>query len=244
MVAPRPVSTTASDDLCHSLSSPSSGSRRPIASGARERHESGQALDHVVLNPEQLEALRRDIRFDTELGGRVMTLCSTWGLFSPREIDEGTRLLLAHLEVRPEDDCLDLGCGYGPIGLALATLAPHGKTLLVDKDFVAVDYAARNLLANRIENARAQLSNGFDQIDARLRFDLIASNVPAKVGKELLALLLHDAFARLRPGGRLYLVTINGLRQYMKRNLQEVFGNYDKLKQGPHYTVALARRLS
>jgi len=66
--------------------------------------------------------------------------------------------------------------------------------------------------------------------------------MPAKVGKELLAILLHDAHARLRPGGRLYVVTINGLRQYMKRNLGEVFGNYDKLKQGPHYTVALAVR--
>ena len=47
---------------------------------------------------------------------------------------------------------------------------------------------------------------------------------------------------RLHPGGCLYLVTINGLREFMKRNLKEVFGNYDKLKQGPHYTVALACR--
>ncbi len=48
----------------------------------------------------------------------------------------------------------------------------------------------------------------------------------------MLSLILHDAWARLNPGGRLYLVTINGLRQYMKRNLNEVFGNYKKLKQG------------
>ncbi len=180
--------------------------------------------------------------FTAELGGSPLTLHSTWGLFSPREIDEGTRLLLAHLQVQPADDCLDLGCGYGAIGLALATLAPQGQTLMVDKDFVAVDYAALNIRGNRLDNAQAQLSNGFDQIDPSRRFDLIASNVPAKVGKELLALLLHDAYARLRPGGRLYLVTINGLRQYMKRNLTEVFGNYDKLKQGAHYTVALAER--
>ena len=195
-----------------------------------------------MLTREQLNALRQDIVFTAELGGRSLTLRSTWGLFSPREIDEGTRLLLAHLEVGPADDCLDLGCGYGAIGLALATLAPRGQTLMVDKDFVAVDYATRNIRGNRLENARAQLSNGFDQIDAGQRFDLIASNIPAKVGKELLALLLNDAHARLRPGGRLYLVTINGLRQYMKRNLTEVFGNYDKLKQGAHYTVALAER--
>ena len=113
---------------------------------------------------------------------------------------------------------------------------------MVDKDFIAVDYANRNAARNGLGNARAQLSNGFAQVDPGLRFDLIASNIPAKVGKELLAILLHDAHARLRPGGRLYVVTINGLRQYMKRNLGEVFGNYDKLKQGPHYTVALAMR--
>jgi 16S rRNA G1207 methylase RsmC len=190
--------------------------------------------------PDPLDELRRPIRFDAMLAGQHLRFESTWGLFSPREIDEGTRLLLQYVEVGADADCLDLGCGYGPIGLTLASLAPGGRTLMVDKDFVAVDFADRNAALNRIGNARVQLSNGFDQIDPALRFDLIASNIPAKVGKELLSLLLHDASARLKPGGRLYLVTINGLRQFMKRNLTEVFGNYDKLKQGAHYTVALA----
>jgi 16S rRNA (guanine1207-N2)-methyltransferase len=189
-----------------------------------------------------LAALRRPIRFETELRGRRFVLESTWGLFSPRDVDEGSQLLLKHLEVREEADCLDLGCGYGPIGLALAAAAPRGQTLMVDKDFVAVDYATRNAALNGIANARAQLSNGFDQVDPALRFDLIASNIPAKVGKELLTLLLYDARDRLRPGGRLYVVTINGLRQFMRRNLEQVFGNYDKLKQGSHYTVAVAER--
>ena len=195
-----------------------------------------------MLTPEQLSNLRRDIQFSAELGGRRLSLLSTWGLFSPREIDEGTRLLLAHAEVGAEDDCLDLGCGYGPIGLALAVMAHRGRTLLLDKDFVAVDYANRNACSNGLTNAEALLSNGFDQVERGRLFDVIASNVPAKVGKELLAILLHDAHARLRPGGRIYLVTVNGLRQYIKRNLTEVFGNYDKLKQGSHYTVALARK--
>lgn len=195
-----------------------------------------------MLDRRQLDQLRADIVFTAELGGRQLCFHSTWGLFSPREIDEGTRLLIQHIEVSPQDDCLDLGCGYGPIGLALAALAVQGQTLMVDKDFVAVDYANGNARRNGLPNARAILSNGFDQIDPERRFDLIASNIPAKVGKELLALYLHDARARLRPGGRLYLVTINGLREFMKRNLTEVFGNYDKLKQGAHYTVALARR--
>jgi len=198
-----------------------------------------------MLTRDQLDQFRRDIRFSARLRERDFSFSSTWGLFSPREVDEGTRLLLQQrIEIDEADDCLDLGCGYGPIGLCLASQAPAGKTLMVDKDFVAVDYANRNANENGILNASAQLSNGFDQIDPSLRFDLIASNIPAKVGKEMLALLLHDAYARLRPGGRLYVVTINGLREYMKRNLTEVFGNYDKLKQGSHYTVAVAWKTS
>ncbi len=195
-----------------------------------------------MLTQETLDKLRRDIVIDADLAGEHLVLHSTWGIFSPREIDEGTRLLVERLEIAPEDDCLDLGCGYGPIGLFMARKAPQGQTLMVDKDFMAVEYANANARRNRLEHAGAMLSNGFDQIDPGLRFDVIASNIPAKVGKEMLSLILHDAWQRLKPGGRLYVVTINGLRQYMKRNLNEVFGNYAKLKQGRSYTVALARK--
>ena len=195
-----------------------------------------------MLTQETLDKLRQDIVIDAELAGERLVLHSTWGIFSPREIDEGTRLLVDRLEISPGDDCLDLGCGYGPIGLFMARKAPQGETLMVDKDFMAVEYANANARRNQLLNARAMLSNGFDQINPAKRFDVVASNIPAKVGKEMLSLILHDAQQRLKPGGRLYVVTINGLRQYMKRNLNEVFGNYDKLKQGRTYTVALARK--
>ena len=189
---------------------------------------------------ETLDKLRRDIVFDADLAGERLRFHSTWGIFSPRDIDEGTRLLVEHLQIEPTDDCLDLGCGYGPIGLFMARRAPHGRILMVDKDFMAVDYANANAERNGLDNARAMLSNAFDHIDPDLRFNVIASNIPAKVGKEMLSLILHDAHQRLKPEGKLYVVTINGLRQYMKRNLNEVFGNYDKLKQGAHHTAALA----
>jgi 16S rRNA G1207 methylase RsmC len=192
------------------------------------------------LNKQHLNELRKDITFSEQLGGYTLNYHSTWGIFSPREIDDGTRLFMKHIKVNPEDDCFDLGCGYGPIGLTLAKLAPKGQTLMVDKDFMAVEYSNKNAQRNKIANAHAILSNGFHHIDPALRFDLIASNVPAKVGKEMMSLMLHDARDRLKPDGRLYLVTINGLRQYMKRNLKEVFGNYKKLKQGAKYTVHLA----
>ena len=190
---------------------------------------------------EWLASLRDDIVFQESLLGYSLTFHATWGLFSPRAVDEGTRLLLRHMTIREADDCLDLGCGYGPIGIAMAKAAPQGRTLLVDKDFVAIEYARKNIAVNGLSNCEAMLSNGFRDLGDRT-FDVMASNVPAKVGKELLQLLLHDARAHLKSGGRLYLVTINGLRRFMEKHLREVFGNYEKCKQGSRYTVAAARK--
>ena len=140
-----------------------------------------------------LEALRRDLVIEAELRGRAFTFHSSWGLFSPREIDAGTRLLVERLEIGEADDCLDLGCGYGPIGLAMAAAAPRGRTLLVDRDLVALAYAEANARRNELTNVEVLGSNGLDAVPPERRFDLIASNLPAKVGRELLTLIVYDA---------------------------------------------------
>jgi len=188
-----------------------------------------------------LDALRKDLVFKETLCGQTLTFHSTWGLFSPRAIDEGTQLLLGRIEVKESDDCLDLGCGYGAIGLTLAKLASAGQTTLVDKDFVAIEYAKKNAQLNHIDNVDIRLSNGFDQIRDK-RFDLVTSNIPAKVGNELMTLFFSDAWEQMNPAGRIYVVTLNGLRDYIKRTFKEIFGNYDKVKQGKNYTVSMAEK--
>ena len=195
-----------------------------------------------MLDKKQLDEYRQDIKFTAKLCDETLNFTSTWGIFSPRGIDAGTELLMKYIKVKTDDDCFDLGCGYGPIGLTLAKLAPQGKTLLVDKDFMAVEYTNKNAQLNNIKNAKAILSNGFQHIDRSNKFNIIVSNVPAKVGKEMMSLMLHDAHQFLKEDGKLYLVTVNGLRQYMKRNLKEIFGNYKKVKQGKSYTIHLATK--
>lgn len=192
-----------------------------------------------MLTEKEIKQLREDIVFNETLKDIPFVFHTTWGLFSPRNIDEGTLLLLKYLDISENDDCLDLGCGYGPLGLTMAKLAPNGKTTLIDKDFKAIEYSNSNAELNQIKNAEALLSNGFDQIRER-KFDIIVSNIPAKVGNELLSLFLYDAYKQMKPGAKIYVVTITGLRKYIKRNFIEVFGNYKKLKQGSSYTVALA----
>ncbi|MBM3214077.1 methyltransferase [Candidatus Poribacteria bacterium] len=185
--------------------------------------------------------LRREIEFQATVRGIALRFQSTWGLFSPREIDAGSRLLIENVDVRPDDVCLDLGCGYGAIGVPLAKTASGGSVTMVDKDFVAVDYARRNARLNGCANAASVLSNGFSALADR-RFSLVVSNLPANVGKEMLTILLEDARTHLEPGGRLVVVTIAGLREFVRRSFLESFGNYEKVKQGRAHTVALAVR--
>jgi len=183
-----------------------------------------------------------EIEFEAELREQRLRFRTTWGLFSPREVDSGTELLLDFVDVRPEDDCLDLGCGYGAIGVTLARLAPRGRTLLVDKDFVAVEYARRNAELNGVTNAEARLSNAFSHVEPERRFDVIAANIPARAGNEMLTMMIEGAAERLRPGGRLYVVGLTGMRRFVQRAMQGALGNYEKLKQGRDYTVAVSVR--
>ena len=184
----------------------------------------------------------REITFRAELRGASLAFSTTWGLFSPKGVDAGTHLLLEHLDIQEGDTCLDLGCGYGAIGITLAKCDQTSTVYMVDKDFVAVDYARKNVGQNRLQNCHVLLSNGFSHLP-NIQFDLIVSNLPANVGKELLQILLADAKHYLKPNGRLYVVTISGLREFIKRNFKTVFGNYRKVKQRGTHTVAMATRV-
>ncbi len=195
---------------------------------------------------ERLSARRRidtPPRIEIELPDRTLHLVSAWGLFSAKSIDEGTALLLRQLVVLPpQARLLDLGCGYGVLGLALAGLWPDADVVLSDKDVLAVETTAANITRNSLTNARAVLSPGFRDVPAG-PYDLIVSNLPAQVGNEAIDALLIDAHDHLAVDGTIVVVTVLGLKRFIKRRLQELFGNYHKAKQGARHIVAEATRL-
>jgi len=198
------------------------------------------------MNRQELNNLhtrwRQDLRFEEPVLGKTMQFTSTWGLFSPEKLDDGSLMLLDHMEFRKADSSIDLGCGYGVLGMTAARECPEGQHLLIDKDFVAIEYAKKNCFDNRLTNTEVQLSNGFRHVDPARRFDLVMSNLPAKASKEQHYLYLLDAYNAMNSGGRFYVVTINGLREFMQRTFKEVFGNSDKLKQGKTYTITMAQK--
>ena len=195
-----------------------------------------------MFDKKNIPELKKDIVLDVELLGSRFNLHTRWGVFSPRSIDDGTLLLLKYISADEDDVCLDLGCGYGPIGLALARQCHKGQVHMVDKDFVAVELANYNAKINNINNAKAYLSDAFIQVPSEIKFNKIISNIPAKVGREQLSIILYDAFDALESGGTITVVTINGLKDFIKNNFRSVFGNYKKIKQGQKYIVSQATK--
>jgi 16S rRNA (guanine1207-N2)-methyltransferase len=131
------------------------------------------------------------------------------GVFSPARLDAGTRLLL-ETAPRPaaEGDLLDLGCGYGPLALVLATRAPGARVWAVDVNTRALDLCARNAEHAGLPNVRC-VAPGDPALPGA--FDLIWSNPPIRIGKAALHELLSAWLGRLAPAGTAYLVVQRNL---------------------------------
>jgi len=147
-------------------------------------------------------------------GGRRLELGVAQELFSSHEVDVGTRLLLRTLagpEHASRRRVLDLGCGYGPLGLALRAAAADRVVHLVDRDALAVEYSRENAARNRLDDVEVYGSLGYADVRGS-GFDLIVSNIPAKAGPPVIEQLLLGGAGLLAPGGLVAVVVIAPLR--------------------------------
>ncbi|MEV0590765.1 class I SAM-dependent methyltransferase [Nonomuraea cavernae] len=126
------------------------------------------------------------------------------GVFSPERIDLGTRVLLETVPPPPrEGDLLDLGCGYGPIALTMASRAPEATVWAVDVNRRSVELTERNARAAGLYKVRAMHA---DEVPDDVTFDAIWSNPAIRIGKPALHEMLTRWLTRLAPGGVAYLV--------------------------------------
>lgn len=168
------------------------------------------------------DAASRPSTADLVLPDVHLRLHTDRGVFSPDKVDLGTRVLLESVPAPPpEGDLLDVGCGYGPIALTLAHRAPNARVLGVDVNARAVSLARRNATEHRMDHARfsvitpeggpaleqGQGTAAQPEADDLLGpFDVIWSNPPIRVGKDILHTLLLTWLSRLAPGGVAHLV--------------------------------------
>lgn len=204
---------------------------------AVEQNDLSELRDHLAHQPQ----------VTIEVGDRHLVLVSRHGLFSARSLDEGTALLIGELEsLSPRSRVLDLGCGYGAIGLTLAARWPSSRIDLVDTDIRAVEAASENIQRHRLDNATVMASDGIRELRDHLgSYDLVVTNLPAQAGNDAIDQLLIDGHDALRVGGSLAIVAVNGLRRYLQRRLADIFGKQQvrKVHQGPRHTVLEAAKL-
>lgn len=137
-----------------------------------------------------------------EILGHRLAFVTDAGVFSRDGLDKGTEALLNALPPL-KGRVLDLGCGWGAVGVALAVNDPALDIVMTDVNARAVDLARRNLAANRARAAVVQ-GDGFESVEGT--FDAIVTNPPIRAGKAVVYGLFDAARERLNPGGALYAV--------------------------------------
>ncbi|HEU5222849.1 MAG TPA: methyltransferase [Candidatus Lumbricidophila sp.] len=143
-------------------------------------------------------------RVNVRISGRDVELFTAGGVFSPEHIDAGTAVLLYDAPKPPlTGNLLDLGCGWGPIALTMATEAPDATVWAVDINERALDLVRRNAALLGLTNVRACLP---DEVPSDVSFETIWSNPPIRVGKEALHELLLTWLPRLGNDASAYLV--------------------------------------
>jgi 16S rRNA (guanine1207-N2)-methyltransferase len=190
---------------------------------------------------EQPDAPHRPGTVHVVLPDLHLELATDSGVFSPGRLDPGTRLLLDTAPPPPADgDLLDLGCGYGPLALALGVRAPGARVWAVDVNRRAVDLCTGNAAAAGLANVRCVEP---DDTGLPASFGLIWSNPPIRIGKPALHELLSSWLARLASGAAAYLVVQRNLgSDSLQRWLAETGWDSRRIAARTGYRVLEVRR--
>lgn len=167
-------------------------------------------------------APKKTVSLTIEVGGVAIRLDAASGTFSSSRLDPGTAVLLKQAEHFPKDgNVLDIGCGWGPIGVSIAKLSPKANVYGVDVNQRSIDQSNLNADLNQLRNFKATKPDGLDK---NMRFSAIWSNPPIRVGKQVLHDLMQQYIPMLEPGGKAVLVVAKNLgADSFQRWLQEQF---------------------
>lgn len=142
-------------------------------------------------------------------------------LFSPNDIDKGTLAMLSVAEFTEGDKVLDLGCGYGVVGILAAKIVGPENVVMIDNNPKAVELSKKNAAGNDVEGVKVILSDGFAQLHEK-DFTLILCNPPYHVDFSVPKMFIEKGFNRLAIGGRMLMVTKR--KKWYQNKLTAIFG--------------------
>jgi len=179
-----------------------------------------------------------EISYNTELEDVKLYFTACKGLFSPHNLDKGSKLLMENIEPSGDDKVLDLACGYGVIGIYLKKKF-DSNIYLTDDNAIAAYYAKKNLENNNIEKYQIEnrdCLNGFKD----KKFDVIVSNPPTHQGEGVTDEMFKQCYNLLKGGGTLYLVYNQNMNY--KPKLEQIGFSTKILDEENNFRVLEARR--
>lgn len=176
-----------------------------------------------------------------ELRGKTYRFTSDHGVFSKGSVDFGSRLLIESFEMPDvEGRILDVGCGYGPMGISLAD-ASGREALLVDVNERALALSEQNAAQNGV-TIETRLSHAYDAVGDE-QFAAIVTNPPIRAGKQVVHTILREAYTHLVVGGALYVVIQKKQgAPSAKKLLEDVFGQVETVAKEKGYFIFRAIR--
>ncbi|NEW09672.1 class I SAM-dependent methyltransferase [Paenibacillus sp. SYP-B3998] len=151
-------------------------------------------------------SVERDLHtIHEKLHGRAFIFTTDAGVFSKKGVDYGSKHLIETMEFLPNAKVLDVGCGYGPIGLTAASMCPEGHVTMVDINERAIELANDNAKRNGISNVTIVQSDLLEQVKDQ-KFDAVVTNPPIRAGKEVVHRIFVDAYDCLVEGGSIWVV--------------------------------------
>lgn len=174
-------------------------------------------------------------QFSVTIRGLYFRFNTDAGVFSHGRLDTGTRLLAEAMTLPEIGSILDMGCGYGPLGIIAAKINPELKVLLTDNNPNALRLARINGLLNYVKNAEFRLGGTYAPVESET-FNLIVSNPPLSKGFSVVSEIIQIAPVHLKAGGALEVVVRKGFNIY-RRELESAFGNTVILARGSGYRV-------
>jgi 16S rRNA (guanine1207-N2)-methyltransferase len=191
--------------------------------------------DHYYTNKPGAEHDEQQFTFD--LRGHELRYTTDAGVFSRDRVDFGSLLLIENMEIPPHARVLDVGCGYGPIGLTAAKLAAAGKVTMIDVNERAANLARRNAERNGIRNVEIRVSDVYSAVQGET-FDVILTNPPIRAGKDIVHRIFTEGYELLAEGGAMWVVIQKkqGAPSALKK-LQETYRHVDEVDREKGYSI-------
>lgn len=201
-------------------------------------------MSHYFKYDPNLESNKKEITYTFK--DTFVKLNSDLGVFSKERVDFGTNTLLNSLSdemLKDVKNILDVGCGYGIMGICLAKRYLEKTVSMIDVNQRCIDLTNENIKMNKLANAKAYLSDLYSNVNDS--FDMIISNPPIRAGKSVVNKVVEEGYNRLVNNG--FIIVVIQKKQgapSLMNKMMEVFGNCDVINKDKGYFILKSERRS